>query len=145
MWNILRALVLAAALLWPVGLSGPGEAAYIPFPGPQCTSQINVNQITGTDLKTFTNGIHICFVFLVSATTQNIALVAGTGTVCATSPLSVAGGTTAATGPNLVANEGFVLGTGLYPIAELATTAQHLCLLQSSTGQISGWIRYVDQ
>jgi hypothetical protein len=138
------ALIVAGFLLVPGELA---DAAYVPFPGPQCTQQLNVSQITSTDLKTFTNGVHICFVFLVSATTQQVTLIAGTGTVCGTTQIALMGSTTVTgvTGLNLAANEGFVLGTGFYPIAETATTAQHLCLMQSSTGQISGIIRYIDQ
>lgn len=140
-----RALTLALGMLLPSALGTSTQAAFNPFPSPQCTGQLNVSQTTGTDLRTFTNGIHICFVFLISATAQNINLIAGTGTVCATSPIALMGGTTAATGPNLAANSGFVLGTGFYPISETSTTAQHLCLLQSGAGQVSGIIRYIDQ
>jgi hypothetical protein len=138
------ALVALLAALFYVS-QPPAEAAFIPFPGPQCTSSVQINQITGTDLKTFTNTGYICFVFLVSATAQNVSLVNGTGTVCATGTNGMLGGTTAATGQNLAANEGFVLGVGFYPITQTSTTAQHMCLLQSSTGQISGIIRYADQ
>jgi hypothetical protein len=139
------AVALGAAFVCPersimaesVGLSGQE--------GPQCTSSVQINQTTGTDLKTFTNTGYICFVLMVTATTQNLNLVTGTGSVCASGTAGLLGGTTAATGLNLAANGGFSSGTGLVPIMKAASSAQHLCLLQSGSGQVSGTILYSDQ
>ena len=78
-----------------------------------------------------------------SATAQNIALVSGTGTVCATSLGPMLGGTTAATGFNFAANGGIVLGNGAATIAKSDTDADNVCILMSSTGQLSGVISYV--
>jgi len=86
---------------------------------------------------------------ITSATAQNIALVEGTGSVCATNIFGLAGGTTAATGWNLAANGGLTKGAGsgtIYsPSADTNATAANVCLLSSSTGQISGQITYVQQ
>lgn len=142
---------LALVLCFLAGLFTPNllgsdnvYAAYIPQ-GVNCSNQIVLNQTTSTDLHTFTATGYICYMFVVSATTQNINLVNGTGTVCASSIAGILGGTTAATGPNLVANEGWSSGNGLGVIAQMTSSAFHLCLLQSGSGQISGIIRYADQ
>jgi hypothetical protein len=139
--------LIPAAFVWFYAGSGESEraeAAYMPQ-GVVCNNQIVLNQTTSTDLHTFTNTGFICYIFLVSATTQNINLVNGTGTVCATSTAGILGGTTAATGPNLLASEGWSAGNGIGVVAQMTASASHLCLLQSSTGQISGIIRYADQ
>lgn len=101
--------------------------------------------ITGTSAKK----TYICSLDLISATTQNIALVEGTGSTCATNIFGLAGGTTAATGWNFVANGGLTKGSGagtVYsPSADSNGTAANVCLLLSSTGQTSGQITYVQQ
>lgn len=101
--------------------------------------------ITGTSAKK----TYICSIDLVSATAQNIALVEGTGTVCATNIFGLAGGTSAATGWNFAANGGLTKGSGagsVYsPSADTNGTAANVCLLLSSSGQTSGHITYVQQ
>lgn len=106
---------------------------------------ITISQTTGTQLFTGTasNRTYVCSVHVVSATAQNIALVSGTGTVCATSPHAMAGGTTAATGWNFAANGGLVLGNGSASVAKSTTDADNVCILMSSTGQLSGTLSYV--
>jgi hypothetical protein len=110
-------------------------------PTPQCSSVIAINQTTSTDVKTLTNNGYICSVVLVSATAQNVSIVQGTGSVCATSGVALMGGTTASMA--FAANGGIssVAGT---PWLKTTTTAQHLCVLQSSTGNVSGVITYQD-
>jgi hypothetical protein len=76
----------------------------------------------------------------ITATAQNIALVEGTGTVCATGTAGMAGGTTAATGWNFAANGGFVNGGGGFWVFKTATPGDNVCLCLSSTGQTSGVI-----
>jgi len=101
--------------------------------------------ITGTASKK----TYICSIDIVSATAQNIALVEGTGSTCATNIFGLAGGTTAATGWNLSANGGLTKGGGVgtvySPSADANATAANVCLLLSSTGQTSGQITYVQQ
>lgn len=89
------------------------------------------------------NYTYICSIDLVSATAQNIALVEGTGTTCGTSTQGIAGGTTAATGWNLIAGAILVKGDGNAWVFKSNAKATNLCLLQSSTGQVSGSIQYV--
>jgi hypothetical protein len=98
--------------------------------------------ITGVANKT----TYICSLHLVSATAQNIALVEGTGAVCATSTAGMAGGATAATGWNFgAANQSLALGNGNAWIMATATAGRNVCLLLSATGQTSGAIQFVQQ
>ncbi len=88
---------------------------------------------------------YLCNMFYVTATAQNVALVEGTGTVCATGIAGMMGGATAATGQNWAANQGFVQNATGYWFAKTATAADNVCLLQSGTGQISGVGSYVQK
>lgn len=98
--------------------------------------------ITGTSAKK----TYICSLNLVTATAQNIALVEGTGTVCATGIAAMAGGTTAATGWNFAANGGLAIGNGRGTVFQADNAnADNVCLLLSSTGQTSGVVMYVQK
>jgi hypothetical protein len=112
-----------------------------PNPSTMCPSVKAVNQTASTDLITSTNKLHICSIVLISATAQNLSLVEGTGTTCATGTAALLGGTTASMA--VAANGGFV-STSDRAWLETQTTADHLCLLQSGTGNVSGTITYVD-
>ena len=107
----------------------------------------NINLTASGQLITGVAGkqTYICSLDLISATAQNIALVEGTGTTCATGIAGMAGGTTAATGWNLAANGGLVKGSGGSWVYKTATTGDNVCLLLSSTGQTSGGYRFVQQ
>lgn len=116
------------------------RAAFIPTGA--CTLQVAVNQTTSTDLKTFTNKGYICYVFVISATAQNLSLVQGTGTTCGTTTVALIGGTTASVA--VAVNGGFVVNVAPGGYIKTTTTAQHLCLLQSGSGNVSGVIGYID-
>ena len=106
---------------------------------------VPISQTTGTQLITGTasNRTYVCQLTLSTATTQNFALVSGTGSVCATSTGAMIGGTTAATGFIASANWAIVLGNGGATVAKSTVDANNICILMSSTGQLSGVISYV--
>lgn len=104
----------------------------------------NATIITGTASKK----IYVCSLNLLSATTQNLNIISGTVTTCGTGStaiLGLAGGTTAATGWNFVANGGISMGSGGFAIAQVQNNADNLCIVTSSTGQYSGGLSYVVQ
>ena len=126
---------------------GSGATAGFALPITVCTEYANIDQTSGEQIITgvASRRIYICSLNLVTASAQNIAVVAGTGTVCATTTVAVpgtSGGATAATGLNLAANSGIVVGSGLGAIAKTTVDADNLCILQSGSGQISGGISY---
>jgi hypothetical protein len=116
-----------------------------------CRTQANIfkpiSQTASAQLVTGTSAkkIYICSINLVTASANNVAMVEGTGTVCATGIAGMAGGTTAATGWNFAANGGLTQGNGMGSIMAEATNADNLCLLQSAAVQLSGVIGYVVQ
>ena len=124
---------------------GSGATGGLMRHGIICDTPFDIAQTAGEQLLAGVSGrkIYICSMNLVTATAQNIAIVSGTGTVCATGTTRVSGssgGSTAATGWNLAANGGIVLGAGANggKVAETLNAADNLCLLQSGSGQISG-------
>lgn len=110
-------------------------------------SSVNINLTASGQLITGTSGkqTYVCSMDIITASAQNIALVEGTGTVCATGIAGMAGGTTAATGWNFAANGGLVKGVGSNWVFKTATAADNVCLLLSGTGQTSGSVQYVQQ
>lgn len=112
-----------------------------PNPDNVCTGKTPISQTTSTDVKTFTNVGYICSIILVSATAQNISVTEGTGTVCATGTSAVIGGTTASMAVGV--NGGFS-AVSERPWVQLGVSADHLCILQSASGNVSGIITWQD-
>lgn len=125
-----------------------GGSAVVADPCQQLArSSANISTTAGVQLIAGTSAkqTYICSMDLITATAQNIALVEGTGTVCATGIAGMAGGTTAATGWNFSANGGFVKGIGANWVFKTATLADNVCVLLSGSGQTSGSVQYVQQ
>jgi hypothetical protein len=98
--------------------------------------------ITGVSAKqTYICGMQ----FALSSTPDNIALVEGTGSTCGTGTAGMAGGATAATGWNLLANGSLTWGSGPNWVFKTATLADNVCFLVSSAAQVSGVLSYVQQ
>jgi hypothetical protein len=106
-----------------------------------CTKVIAVNQTSTTDLVTSTAKLHICSIMLVSASAQALSLSEGTGSTCASGTGYLIGGSGGTL--SLAANGGFSMAASA-PFLNSLVTADHLCLVQSSNGNVSGIITYVD-
>lgn len=115
--------------------------AQSPTPNTVCTGVIAINQVSSTDLKTSTAKLHICSVVLVTAAAQNVSLVEGTNLNCAAGTAALIGGSLPSV--SLTANGGFSVASER-PWLKTQTTGDHLCLLQSGTGNVSGVITYTD-
>lgn len=98
------------------------------------STAVNTKIVAGTSAKK----TYICHLFLFSAGTQNVGIVEGSGTNCGSSTLGLIGGATAATGPNLTAQTGFVEGTGGNAVAASTVNANDFCLITSAAIQLSG-------
>jgi hypothetical protein len=121
--------------------------AISPNPAPVCTGVINITQTATTDVHTFTNVGYICSIILVSATAQNIGVDEGTGTTCESSGTALIGvsSTSAATPTMAVAANGGFSAVGMAPWLKLQASADHVCVLQSGAGNVSGVITYADR
>lgn len=98
-----------------------------------------ISQTTGTRYV-IGNGhrAYICSIIVVGSDAENVSLVEGTGTVCATGTIAVIGGATAAAGPNMAANGGFTLGNGAGTIAAVGVSGDDVCLFESGSGRVAG-------
>jgi hypothetical protein len=109
----------------------------------------NISQTANTQLVTGTASkkIYVCSIHVVAAAAADVAVVEGTGTVCATGTAGVSGfgGATAATGWNFAANGGIVVGNGDSSLGAEVTGGDNLCIFNSGSGQVSGGISYVVQ
>lgn len=104
----------------------------------------NTQLITGTSAKK----IFFCSFSIVVGAATNVAIVEGTGTVCATGIAKfpgLSGGTTAATGWNFAANGGLTFGNGGSSIAGETTNADNVCVLVSAANQTNISYSYVVQ
>jgi hypothetical protein len=133
--------IIFCLIPWPGGTRL--WAAYYPA-SPGCSLGIAVSQTANTDVKTFVNNGYICMIYLHSDTAQFVSIVQGTGTNCGTSTVALIGATTAANGMSFGANGGSVnpIPSGSY--LKTTTPAQHLCILQTGSGRLAGFILYID-
>ena len=111
---------------------------------PSCVGNtIPINQTTsgGVDVHTFTGYGYICSIVLISGTQQSIGLAEGTGSVCGTGTAYLMGGSG---GTMVLAQYGGFSAVSGTPFMKLKNSADHLCVLQSSTGNVSGFITFAD-
>lgn len=108
-----------------------------------CTSFIAVSQADDATVITGTASqyIYICSIVLVGAASEVINIIEGTGTVCGTGTTVIAGSSTQANGMSFAANGGFSAVSAL-PFMRTSTLADNLCITQSGTSRVSGWISY---
>lgn len=110
-----------------------------------CTSVVAINQTASADVYTSTAKVHVCSLVLFTATAQAISVVEGTGSICATGKAALVGGTTASStvGLQFFAGQGIAPTAGV-PFMQSKTTGDHICILQSGTGVVSGFISFSD-
>lgn len=82
--------------------------------------------------------IWICGGSVVGSDAEDISIVTGTGSACGTGTIAVAGGTTAASGMNFAANGGQII-----PEIGEVTAGGDVCVLQSGTGRVAGFLSIV--
>jgi len=144
------AFVAKAHRLKPALLEAQGQFAMGQGLDP-CKSQTklyaSINQTANTQLVagTASKKIFVCSIHVVAAAATNVAVVEGTGSVCATGTAGVSGfgGATVATGWNFAANGGIALGNGDSSLGAEGTSGDNLCIFNSGSGQVSGGISYV--
>lgn len=88
---------------------------------------------------------YLCSFAIVSPDAEKVSVIEGTGLNCATSPLTLIGGPTAASGMSLAANGVFALGNGASVVAAGNNQNFGVCLLQSGAGTVSGVATSVQQ
>lgn len=86
---------------------------------------------------------YVCYMYIISAIANNIAIVEGTGGTCGASTAGVVGGTTAANGSNFAANSGAAFNAGGGAAFATAGTNVDLCLITSAAGPVAGTVKWV--
>lgn len=142
---------------WGQGATGsavPSGATYVAGNGSgnatgviTCDNSAAINMSTATTTQIIaisgTGGrTYICSLNIVVGAADNVALVSGSGTNCASNLAGLAGGTTAASGWNFAANGGIALGSGMGMVIKTTTTNNEVCLVTSASAQVSGTITY---
>lgn len=89
------------------------------------------------------NKTYICSVDLLSFAANNVAVVEGTGGTCGSGTAGVIGGTTTGTGISFAAQGGLVKGGAGFFVWNTAGTNVDFCLITSTTGPLSYFVKYV--
>ncbi len=85
--------------------------------------------------------IRICHINMVSAGTQNVGIISGTGSTCGTGTGAIVG-TTAGTGYNWTAQTGISVGSGIGTVMRTVAAGDSICFITSAGVQLSGVIAY---
>jgi hypothetical protein len=88
---------------------------------------------------------YVCSIILQAAAADNVGVVEGTGGTCGTGTAGIVGGTTAASGLNLAANEGWSGGNGQSPVLATAGTNVDFCLITSAATNLAGHVTWVQK
>jgi hypothetical protein len=86
---------------------------------------------------------YICSYSLVAGAAEISNIVEGTGTTCQTGPAALLGSTTAANGLSFAINGGIAEGNGAASILVGKTANVDTCLVNASTGRVSGKVTWV--
>jgi hypothetical protein len=140
---------LVGSLGQPLGDKTPLAVNVVSPPTDPCMDQtllgsVAISQAANAQLLTVpaARRVFFCHFFVVGADAENISLVEGTGSTCATGTLAVIGGATAANGMNFAAGGGAVDGIGSSWIAKTAVPGNNVCLFQSASGRVAGVLKY---
>lgn len=134
------------AVVSTAGVLSVGSGGGDPCQGlAQSYTPISITTATTTRIvaPTAAKKTYICQLFVFSNGTNNVGIVEGTGGTCGAATAGVIGGTTAANGPNLVAQAGFSIGNGGFAVAQTVGTNVDLCLITSANQVIAGGIKWV--
>jgi hypothetical protein len=134
----------ASATTQPVSTGDPC------FSGTGTKTTTPISQIASSAIITGTSGkkTFICSILANGADAENMSLVEGTTTTtpCDTGAHALVGSTTAANGMNFQAGSGLGMGGGQATIIEATNTAaDNVCLFQSGTGRVAGYVTWVQQ
>ena len=112
-----------------------------PIPSLQCPFVAPINQSATTQIVTNPGGkaLHICSLFVLSAAGQSISLSEGTGSVCGTAATFLFGGSG---GSAAVPANGGVFGLSSTITIPMQKAGDNLCLIQNSSGNVSGFVSY---
>lgn len=106
---------------------------------------INISSATTTRIiaPSASNRTYICSIDILAFAANNVAIVEGTGGTCGTGTAGVVGGTTTGAGVSFPAQAGLVKGGAGTWVWRTAGTNVDFCLITSTTGPLTGYVKYV--
>jgi hypothetical protein len=132
--------------------TNPLMVATVAAPGDPCTTAAKlttgISQTASTQILAGVPGkrIFLCAAQIGNnADAENVSIVEGTGTTCATNTYALDGGTTAAGGSQGAANSGFAVGNGGAAVLVTQVPGDNVCVLQSGSGRVPGFLTYAVQ
>lgn len=131
-----------------LGLAGLGSGAtggfMVGIPVSDTQKALNIASATTTLIVTGVAGrqVRIGSMELDTNGADNIEWIEGTGATCGTGTTGMAGGTTSGLGYNFLANGSILRGSGLGTISQTTATGDSVCMVTSTTAQVSGNITY---
>lgn len=108
---------------------------------------INIGSATTTRIiaPTSAKKTYICSIDLFAVAADNVAIVEGTGGTCGTGTAGVVGGTTTGTGISFPTQGGLAKGNGVASVWATAGTNVDFCLITSTSGPLTGHVKWVQQ
>lgn len=136
--------------LAPIGVGSYAATTILPIGDPCQTTAKTTTPIgyTGNSLlisATASKKTYICHIAFVNASAETIALIEGTGTLCATGSVAIVGASPVANSMSFAANGGLSIGSGTASVAAASGTNTNVCFIKSGSGVSSGVVSYVQQ
>ena len=111
-----------------------------------CDQTKAISQAASTDIITPNspnNFLYVCSITFSLSDAETVSVVEGTGSTCGTGTKALIGATTAANGMSVPLGGNVNLGSGS-PFVWTQVAGDHLCILQSGTGRLSGVINFLE-
>jgi len=86
---------------------------------------------------------YVCSMMLWTSVADNVGIVEGTGGTCGTGTLGVIGGTTAATGLVMAAQNAFIVANTGHAHFGTAGSEVDFCIITSTASQLAGYVSWV--
>lgn len=152
------ASVKAAGVVTPNVMGVQGNANGVPIPitvssstdpcGSSTTTKvsipISISTATTTEIidASASNKAYICSIVLYTDAANDVGIVEDANNTCASPDAGIFGGTSAATGFNFAANQGFVAAGGNGTVTKTQSTNVNVCIITSAATQLNGAITY---
>lgn len=129
----------------------PVSMAAVQVTADLCTLQRKINvpisttaAVTQLVAPVSLNQVYICSIFIQPTANDTVSIIGGLGSTCATgTPLAMAGSTTAASGMDVLASQGFAPGNGGGTLMSTTTAGHGVCLTHTGSTKLAGFMTYV--
>jgi len=145
MKRIVIAIVLFAVCVMTATQASAASALDVCAYGSKTTTAIDQTADTVIVSATASKKTYICSLFVLAGAAEIVSVWEGTGSTCGTGSAALLGSTTEAQGVSLAANGGFALTGGSSTVLAGKTANVDVCLRQSTSSQVSGFVTWVQR